>query len=277
VKSDEASTRRIEGLPKRSYLAVLAIQLVVLCCLSPLTFADGSVPAGQKAVALIADKDPELCQQALQMAASLVHSEGNVCAFPVSLTGSQVEPVQWRQVSVEDAKPILSWYLPRLGWDTRLSWKALKPELQGAPYDTFAEEYWRHFGQAMLAAFGEGRGTVEIATIDVDNDGTKETVYRSTILKPHANDDPGLGFSPLQCSFDGQTPVRTYQGILFSEPLRERMGQLTIFDVADNSNLMTYRGSTYWIRHTAGSLTISAIAFKRGHVTLSQRCDIVTQ
>lgn len=200
-----------------------------------------------------------LCEAVEQQARALQAAEGNFCAFPSSTIPSEIQPVRWEPTESRTVEEMLAETLPLFGWDTRKSWEALGSGSAGKGRAETVEAYWRQFGTKMLDAFATGDATLESASIDVDNDGATETVYRTTTFRPIEVSNPSAGFTSLQCSFPDQQPVRPYHGILLTRETRARAGKLGNFVNTENSDLLMFRGRTYVVRSGPTSLNVREV------------------
>lgn len=197
-----------------------------------------------------------LCKAVEQQAQALQAAEGNFCAFPSSIIPSEIQPVRWEPAEAKSVEDLLAETLPLFGWDTRKSWEALDPGSAGKGRAETVEAYWRQFGTKMLDAFATGNAALESASIDVDNDGATETVYRTTTFRPLEVSNPGAGFTSLQCSFPDQQPVRPYHSILMTRETRAHVGKLGSFVNTENSDLLMFRGRTYVVKSGPDTLNV---------------------
>jgi hypothetical protein len=218
-----------------------------------------------------------LCEAVEQQARALQAAEGNFCAFPSSTIPSEIQPVRWEPTESRTVEEMLAETLPLFGWDTRKSWEALGSGITGKSRAETVEAYWRQFGTKMLDAFATGNATLESASIDVDNDGVTETVYRTTTFRPIDVSNPSAGFTSLQCSFPDQQPVRPYHSILMTRETRARVGKLGSFVNTENSDLLMYRGRTYVVRSGPTSLNIREVLQRSIGPLLVFRCGYFAQ
>lgn len=255
------------------YATVFMTLSLILCAL----FVRPAAADEARTVELFVNAEVELCDTVLKQAQELYLAEGNFCAFPVAAKGSKLQPVRWKPASLSDTSPLLGKRLPLFGWDTRGSWSALGPEFANRPFELVVAEYWRRYGDAMIEPIRSGQGSLEMASIDVDNDGDIETVYRVTTLRPTTKGAPQGGFMPLRCSLSGQRPERPYYSLFFDETDQAAMGRLGYFDKSENVNLATYDGATIRILMSPDSISVSRIKTRDNRAWYSQKCALAVK
>jgi hypothetical protein len=216
-----------------------------------------------KHVVLFADDYSELCQAVQSEAESLLEIEGDFCSFPVASSNREIKPIEWRQTDSETARKAWSDFLASEGWDKRIP-----PREYGS--------FWKKYETILSGMLKVGDAALETATIDVDNDGSSDRVYRATTIRPKDPNDPGLGWTVARCSLP-ENPAHPAHTIFFESTDMARMGLLGRSDIGNNAELIEYRGKIYRVGLLADIFSVSQIRRHSSppyHAFFSQECAL---
>lgn len=213
--------------------------------------ASGQCQSGKDIV--IRDNDePDLCEALREQAERFADHSQTFCSLPLAEAELGLSRPDWSPVEPSTIEPLLRQQLPLFGWDTRGIQNLLQKEMPQATREELLAEQWRRYGPAMMQVLRSGNDLLQVAVVDVDNDGSVERVYRTAVLRPIDKARPELGWRTLPCNLASNAPapaaedaVIPYRALFFEQSKQPNMGIMVQFDKIENHDLFLFKGRSY--------------------------------
>ena len=190
----------------------------------------------------VVDGYSELCDAIRQQMIARMKAQKDFCPIPMVDPKAHVRRPNWQPVDVESAADLLGEAVPRLRWSVKNAYDALRRADPSLTREAFNAAFWAHYREPILAALGRRPDFFEKAMIDVDNNGTKEEVFRIASLEPVDPDDPTGPWTMRPCNSDYPDGFPFY-GIFVAPEKRRELG--TLADVGQAHDLFFYRARTF--------------------------------
>ncbi len=203
----------------------------------------------QREILLDFDGDQDLCAVLLAQARARWKEKGSTCSVPYADRARGISKPDWQKVDVDthmdvfmrivEAKP--NYYAGTFLGATGLERRRKQKELEKS--NKLAEFILATQLDDIVRLFKTGQGSLEMAVIDIDNSGVKESVYRLT----NASFQKHTGWETLPCvpidKEPRQNPYPAYR--IFVDA--GAVPQFGTFNNLPFSDVFFYRGRTYTV------------------------------
>jgi hypothetical protein len=222
-------------IPKR-LLGVIALTAMLV---SGALGADSSSPPHATAY-LTLNESHDLCNALLKQAKHVLNQVKDLRRDK----GAGLDLPLWERLDPKKYLGLLSQTLPRIGSATaQLESKIQKEVMPNAPWDDIQREFWRRYGEHLIETLAGGNGSLEATSLDFDNAGHLERVYRVSILDPVDPNKPDGAWTAIPCISHVCLPRPRYA--LFLSPEDQRRLRVVGGPIMENSDLFEFRGQTY--------------------------------
>jgi len=208
-----------------------------------------AMPAGVSGkVNKVVDGYSELCDAIRGQMLARLKARKDFCPIPMVDPDAHIRRPDWQPVNVDSAADVIGEVVPHLHWSVQSAWDSLKQANPNLTGEGLSAAFWPRYRQPILTALRKRPDLFETTTIDVDNNGSKEEVFRIAALWPTDPKNPDGTWTMRPCNSDYPNGYPAY-GFFFKRDKRQELGTLARLDVTGQfTDLFRYRARTFMTR-----------------------------